>query len=87
MTTAQAAAKRPLVSMTEHSSVERIENLERSVFGFFDKATNKYVPGFAQIAADSASQLKQIKYLFIVFCVVAAGSSPIAWKIVEAFIK
>lgn len=57
--------------------------LKRSVFGFVDPDSNAFVPGVMQLAADTARELRQIKYVLIAGVALAIGSRPDLWTVVE----
>lgn len=69
--------------MSDLSDVERIKRLEHGMYGFFDDQKNLYVPGVMQIVAESANQLRQIKWVLIAVGAVAASTNPQLWNIVE----
>lgn len=64
-----------------------VTQLKRSVFGFIDPDSNAFVPGVMQLAADTAKELKQIKWVLIAGVLLAVGSRPDLWAIIERVIK
>lgn len=55
---------------------EDVVQLQRSVFGFIDPDTNAFVPGVMQLAADTAKELRQIKWVLVFLGLLAIGTRP-----------